>query len=162
LAILQQAYEEAYRYLEEAVAAQREIGDKWSLGNALVNLGNALRALGNYAAAYPLYQESLQINRELGDRWMLAYLFENIGQLFALQNDATRALHLVSAASTLRETLGTPLSPGEKNQLDNALNAARQALGAAATDVWEAGSKLTLDQAIDEILNTNVAMASKV
>lgn len=156
LALLQQAYEEARSYLEEAVAAQREIGDKWSLGNALVTMGNALRALGDYPAAYPLYQESLQINRELGDRRMLAYLFENLGQLFALQNDATRALHLVSAAATLRETMGTPLSPGEKNELDSVLEPARQALGDAAASTWEEGRMMTLEQTLDEALLVNL------
>jgi adenylate cyclase len=153
LALLQQAYLEARNYLEEAVTALREIGDKWSLGMSLLNLGNALRDQENFTAAYPLYQESLQINRELGDRWMLAYSLENFGVLLALQGDAARALHLAGAAAALRETLGTPLSPAEKSQLDNALEPAHQALGAAAPSVWEVGRALTLEQAIDEALH---------
>jgi tetratricopeptide (TPR) repeat protein len=139
--------------LQEATDALREIGDKWSLGNSLLNLGNALRAQGNYAEAYPLYQESLQINRELGDRWMLAYVLENVGMLLALHQDAQRALNLVGAAASLRETLGIPLSPAEKTHLDNVLEPAYQALGNAATTAWETGQSLTLEQAIDEALH---------
>ncbi|CAN5874969.1 adenylate/guanylate cyclase domain-containing protein [soil metagenome] len=153
LALLQQTYDQAHAYLQEAVTALREIGDKWDLGNALVTWGNALRAQAEYLAAYPLYQESLQINRDLGDRRTLAYLLENIGVLLALQGNAAHALQLVGAAVTLRETLGTPLSPAEHNQLENALEPARQTLGiAAATVAWEAGRALTLEEAIATVL----------
>ena len=149
LALLQQAYAEARTYLEEAVLALREIGDRWSLGNALVNLGNALRGQDDYTTAYPLYQESLQINRALGDRWMLAYLLENIGVLLALQSDTERALQLIGAAATLRETINTPLSPVEQSQLNRTLEPARQQLGEpAATNAWLAGRALSLEEAV--------------
>ncbi len=149
LALDQQAYDEASTYLEEAVASQRLIGDKWMLGNSLVNLGNALRGQGNYTDAYPLYTESLYINRELGDRWMLAYLLENIGVLLALQGNAEHAMQLAGAAATLRETLGIPLTPTEKSQLEDALEPVRRTMGeAAAANAWEIGQQLTLEEAI--------------
>jgi adenylate cyclase len=153
LALLQEDYREARTYLEEAVAGLRELGDKWSLGNALVTLGNAVRSEQDHQNAYALYQESLQIYRDLGDRRMLAYLLENIGALLALQGDAARALHMVGAAATLREALGTPLSPAEQGQLESALEPARQSLGpAAAASAWATGQGLRLEQAIDEAL----------
>lgn len=149
LALLQHEYSQAKVYLEEAATAQREIGDKWSLGNALVNLGNALRAQGDYEMATPLYHESLQINRDLGDRWMLAYLLENIGVLSVLQNNPVRALQLVAAAADLRESAGTPLSPTERSQLQQALAPARHSLGEAAANLaWQKGQSLTLEEAI--------------
>jgi len=152
LALDEQAYDEARPYLVEAVEIQRDIGDKWALGNTLVNLGNALRGLGYYQDSYHLYQESLQINRDLGDRWMLAYLLENIGGLLSLQGEGVRALHLAGAATAIRETLGTPLSPADQSQLDQALEPARLALGASAASAWEAGYTLSLEQAIEEAL----------
>ena len=119
------------------------------LGNSLVNLGNALRGQGNYTDAYPLYTESLYINRELGDRWMLAYLLENIGVLLALQGNAEHAMQLAGAAATLRETLGIPLTPTEKSQLEDALEPVRRTMGeAAAANAWEIGQQLTLEEAI--------------
>jgi tetratricopeptide (TPR) repeat protein len=157
LALLQQDYGEAQAYLEEAVTAQREIGDKWSLGNALINLGNALRGQGRYAATYPLYQESLQINLDLGDRWMLAYLLENIGVLLALRDDATRALCLVGSAAALRETLRIPLSSTEQSQLDQALEPARQALGVVSAEAaWQRGRSWTIEQAIEVALGERI------
>ncbi len=162
LAQLQQQYGEARIYLEEAIVTLREIGDKWALGNALITLGNVLRSQAEYQVAYPLYQESLQINRDLGDRRTLAYLLENIGGLLSLQGEAVPALHLVGAAAALRDALGTPLSMSEQKQLDQALIPARQALGSAATAVWEVGHRLTLDQAIREALDAEDAPSRSV
>jgi adenylate cyclase len=153
LAVDQAAYADARAYLEEAVTGLRAIGDQWSLGNALVTLGNAVRAQQDLQAAYPLYQESLQIYRVLGDRRMLAYLLENIGGLLALQGHAVRALHLVGAAAAVRVLLGTPLSPAEQTQLDEALAPARQALGDQAAQVWSAGQAMSLEQAVSEALS---------
>ncbi|MEZ4862408.1 MAG: tetratricopeptide repeat protein [Caldilineaceae bacterium] len=153
LALMQEQYTAAHPYLEEAVTIYRAIGDKWSLGNSVLTLGNILRAQGDYPAAYPLYQESLQIYRELGDRRALAYLLESIGGLLSLQGEATRALRLAGAAAHLRERLNTPLSPAEQSQLDQALEPARQALGAAtAAATWESGRLLSLEEAVGAAL----------
>ena len=47
---------------------------------------------------------------------------EDRGGLAALQGQAERALTLVGAASALREAIGSPLSPAEKNKLVSAKN----------------------------------------
>ncbi|MCB0131925.1 MAG: tetratricopeptide repeat protein [Caldilineaceae bacterium] len=150
LAQLQAAYPQARTHLDEAIALCREIGDKWLLGNALLNQANVLRGLDELTPARELYLESLAINRDLGDQWMLAYLLEDIGGLLARQGEETRPLQLAGAASTVRATLGTPLTAQEQATLDEALAVARTRLGAAAADAaGESGRALPLAAALD-------------
>ena len=84
------SYSEARSRLEEAVALQREVGDRAYIANALGNLGNVARAQGDYEIAYSLYHESLVIAQELGGKWDIAYLLEDMGGLAALQGEAQR------------------------------------------------------------------------
>ncbi len=153
LALLRQDYAQGRAYLEEALALQREIGVKNSIAHTSLNLGNVLRALGDYATARASYRDSLVTYRELGDRRMIAYLLEDIGGLLALAGETERPLRLAGAASVVRETLNTPLSPADQRRLDEALASARQALGeAGAAAAWDAGRALSLDDAMTEAL----------
>jgi predicted ATPase/class 3 adenylate cyclase len=153
LALDQGDYELARTQLEVAEALQREVGDRSMRAIALTNLANVARSQGNYAAARPLYVESLSIDRELGNRWHLAYTLEDIGVLAALQGQPERALRLVAAADILRQTIGSPLPPSEKDKLDRILEPVRQTLEPSLTEQALAdGRALALEQAIDYAL----------
>jgi predicted ATPase/class 3 adenylate cyclase len=146
-------YAEARERLEEAVALQKQVGDKWFMANSLNNLGNVVRDQSDYEAAYELYNESLLINWELGDKRALAYLLEDIGRMAILQGRFERALHLIGAASALREVIGSPLSPAEQSALEEALTPAQQELDPAAqATAMEAGKAMSLDQAVEYVL----------
>ena len=144
----QQDYAAAGAYLDEALTIQRAVGDKWAIANALNNLGNVRRDLDEFAAAQALYAESLALNHALGDRRALAYLLEDVGLLAARQGDGGRALRLVGAAATLRAAIPSPLSPAEQAALEQRLEPARAALGAAADTLLAEGRAFTLAQAI--------------
>lgn len=149
-------YDEARTQLEVAVALQREVGDRWYLANALNNLGNVTRAQNDHAAARALYEESLTINRELGDKRAIAYLLEDIGCLAAVQGQAERALRLCGAAEGLREEIGAPLPPSDREKLEQNLIPIRQSLGDdAAAAAIAAGRQLPLEQAIDDALQSD-------
>jgi tetratricopeptide (TPR) repeat protein len=143
-------FEAAWGQLEEAVGLLREIGDRWHFANALNNLANVARSRGDYPTARSLYLESLEINRQLGDGWALAYLLEDIGCLNAAEGHAQQALRLVGAAQALRESIGAPLPPHERENLDRLLGPATQALSPEAqTAARQAGGAMSLDQALD-------------
>ncbi len=151
-------YAEARARLQEAVALLREVGDRWAIANSLDNLANVARDQGDYPAAFPLYVEGLMINRELGDRYAIAYLLEDMGGLAAKQGQPERALQLVGAASTLRQTIGAPLSPAEQTQLERMLEPVEQTLDeiARATALGE-GRAMSLEQAVDYALSASQA-----
>ncbi len=141
---------DARRFLEEAVAIQREIGHQWFLGNALNNLANVAREQRDFDYAGELYGESVGIYRRLQDRWALAYLLEDIGIMAAMRGEGERAMRLAGAAATVRAAIAAPLSEVEQRKLEEKLQPARLAAGAAGDDYWQAGELLSLDAALDE------------
>ncbi len=146
-------YEKAQTYLEEAMTLHRETGDRWRIGNALHSLANIHRAQGRWATAHNYYCESLQITRELVDRRQLAFLLEDVGGLSAQRGRAAAALRLAGAGAALREEIGAPLSPTDQSKLDEVLAPARASLDAGAQQAaWEAGRRLTLEQAVEEAI----------
>ncbi|MBI3242469.1 MAG: tetratricopeptide repeat protein [Chloroflexi bacterium] len=153
VALDQGNYAEARARHEEAATLRRQIGDRWAEANSLNNLGNVARAQGDYAAARSMYQESLTINNQLGDRWATAYLLEDMGGLASLEGQPERAFRLVGAAAGLREAIGSPLSPAEKNKLEALLANARQALDETAwNSLIDKGRALTLPEAVQYAL----------
>ena len=143
-------FEAAWGQLEEAVGLMGEIGDRWHFANALNNLANVARGRGDYPKARSLYLESLEINRQLGDGWALAYMLEDIGCLNALEGHAEQALMLVGAAHTLRESIGAPMPPHERENLDKLLEPALSALSLEAqAAARKTGQSMSLDQALD-------------
>ncbi len=146
----QKEYDQAQLKLEEAVDLLREIGDRWHYANAVNNLANVARAQARSDVARDLYYESLEINRELGDGWALAYLLEDIGYLNAAEGNSEQALKLVGAADTLREAIGSPLPPAEKENSEKLLKPARAVLSTEAQETaLDFGRSMSLEQAID-------------
>jgi len=91
----------------------------------------------------------------LGDKCALAYLFEDFGCLAALKGEGRRALSLAAAASSLREEIGSPLTPDEKCNLDSALQPARQALSEKEQEASTAeGRAMSLLEAVEYALET--------
>ena len=114
MALDQHDFAQAQAFLDEALVLQRAIGDKWTVAQALDNLGNVTREQGHFSRARTLYLESLTLTRELGDQWALAYLLEDLGILAAMEGNAERALHLAGAAAAMRATIQAPPSPVER------------------------------------------------
>jgi tetratricopeptide (TPR) repeat protein len=150
VALDQENFDEARAWLEEALSIQREVGDKSYIANSLNNLGNVIRAIGDYEIACNLYKESLEISYELGDKWALAYLLEDMGALASQRGMPHRSLFLVGAASRLREEIGAPLSAVEKEKLEQMLAPARQALlETEQARLHEVGYQSTLAEVAD-------------
>jgi tetratricopeptide (TPR) repeat protein len=146
----QEEYDNAQQKLEEAVSLLREIGDRWHYVNAVNNLANVARAQNRYGVARDLYYESLEINRELGDDWALAYLLEDVGYWNAAEGFPKIALELIGAADTLRESIGAPLPPAERENSEKLLKPARDGLSSEAQEAaLEAGRLMSLEQAIE-------------
>lgn len=139
----------ARRLLEECLALNRELGDRGSVANALGSLADVAVSQGDHRAARDFLVENLQINRELGDRTGLAFSLELFAQLAARKGQARRALRLAAAAGRLRETIGAPLSPSEKERLERDLTACSAGLLPGLRVAFRAeGRQLSLDDAL--------------
>jgi tetratricopeptide (TPR) repeat protein len=70
---------ESIRYLEQALAIRREIGDRIGEAQAANNLADAYEALGRGEEAIGLLRRALDLNRELGHRYGEAVVLGNLG-----------------------------------------------------------------------------------
>ncbi len=84
---------------EQALALQRERGNRAGEAGVLNNLAGVACDEGKYEAARAWYTESLAIYREIGDQGNVAKLLSNLGQLATLTNS------LDEAAPLLQESL---------------------------------------------------------
>ncbi|HZT42939.1 MAG TPA: tetratricopeptide repeat protein [Chthonomonadaceae bacterium] len=146
-ALFHGAYTRAQMLLEESLALFREIGDKPKIASALNALGDIARNWGDYVQASAYQRESLLICQELG-KYGIADSLAGFADMAVAQEQPERAVQLWGAAEALREAMGTPLPPLEREKYDKKLDAAQKALGAERfAAAWEAGRAMTQEQA---------------
>ena len=149
-----QGDDEAARTLyEESLRIKRELGDNPGAAYTLNRLGRLVRREGDVAAARALYVESLVIRRELQDRAGIAECLEGLAETAAGQAQLRRAARLFGAAESLREVVGTPLSPPARANYDRSMAALCASLGEAALEKARAGGRaMTFEQAVEYAL----------
>lgn len=82
-------YDEARAALEESVALNNSVGDRWGLGAAYWGLGGIAQAQGRHQQAVEMFRKSLDTFPELGGSWWAARVLADMGRsLFALESDA--------------------------------------------------------------------------
>jgi predicted ATPase len=144
----------ARSFCEESLAAFRKLQDGWGIASALSDLANLMCDQGNNAEARRLYGESLRMFQGLGHKRGIARVLECLAASAAAQSNAEQSLHLAGAAAALRQQLGAPLTPSEKNRLEKALEFARRTLGnAAGLRAWMEGWEMPVEQAVQEALH---------
>nr|WP_231126732.1 tetratricopeptide repeat protein [Motilibacter aurantiacus] len=142
IALLESDCATARRHFEESMRINVEVGDVWMVAISHNNLGNANRGLQEYAAARHHYAQSLRSYRAYEDKWALSILYEDVAVLAGLVGSPGPALRLVAAAERLRDEIGSPRSPAQQAQLEEALGPAREELGNRAEKECSAGQAL--------------------
>jgi predicted ATPase/DNA-binding NarL/FixJ family response regulator len=138
--------------IEESLAIGRDRGDRRGVAFALDNLGGLARARGDVPEAARMYAEALQIRRSLGEKLEISRTLDNMAALAVATHESAPAVRLAAAASTLRQSTGAGKSPAEAPARD-ALEQARRKLGETAyQSAWEAGSAMTVEQAVEYAL----------
>jgi non-specific serine/threonine protein kinase len=145
--------ERAAAYYEEALACTRQVGDVAGLHVMLGNLGNIARRQGDLARAMRLCREALQSTHELRDPRSIAECLDGIGNLVVAEGHEQLGVRLLGASAAVRDAIGAPALPHEREELDASLRDARKALGEAAyVAAYNAGRALSLDDAVAEAL----------
>ncbi len=147
--------------VEESVVRFRAFNDRHYLALELHRAGDLACAAGDAEAAYRAYHESLTLAVEAGASDQVAQALEGFAMLAAAQAQPERALHLAGAAASMRDTTGRPRKPAERPRLEQALAAARAALGSVHEAVWQRGRRMTPQQAVDAALTAPVGPAPK-
>ena len=146
-------YPQAIPFYEESLAVYREMGERYGMAISLNNLGEVARDQGDYARAETLGKESLALFQELGDKWAIFQALIGLGRLAMARDNNERAVRLLAAAESLRETIGSALSPVESADYDRSVTAVRSALGEETfAALWEEGSAMTPEEAVEYAL----------
>jgi predicted ATPase len=142
-------YTSASSLLEQSLAIHRELSDRQGTALCLSNLALVNAEQGNYALARSLLEESLIMRRDLADKHGILESLEGLASVAANEQHWKRSARLWASAEALRETIGSPLPPNERERYDRAIAAAREAAGAAIFAAeWEKGRALTMEQTI--------------
>jgi predicted ATPase/Tfp pilus assembly protein PilF len=138
----------AYGYYKEGLALQRDLGDQWGIAATLANLGSLVVKQGDVATAKDYLKESLQLCRNLAEKQITVYLMDAVAEFFSTQMRAEKAVQYYAVGETLREDIGAPLLPKDKEKHDEALNSLLAMLGDKRfADADALGRTLTLNKA---------------
>jgi predicted ATPase/DNA-binding XRE family transcriptional regulator len=153
VALARRDLERSAAYFEESLAMCRRLGVDFWAGFQLAGLSHIARLRGDLAGAARLAREQLATWRWLGVPGYLAGCLEGIGLTAAAAKQWTRTARLLGMAAALREAVGEPLSPRWREEIEQAVAFAREALGELGwAAAFAAGHALSLEEAIVEAL----------
>ncbi|MFI7357846.1 AfsR/SARP family transcriptional regulator [Streptomyces avidinii] len=101
---------------------------------ALAELGFTAELRGDVGRARALHAEGLAAARALGDVRAVALALEGLAGAAVAGGEPGRAAGLLGAAHTARTSVGAPLPPAERHDVDRTWSACLSALGPAAAD----------------------------
>jgi tetratricopeptide (TPR) repeat protein len=99
-------YRQAIDLHTQALAIDRDLGDRWGEGVELSWLGNSHYSMGEYRQAIDLLTQSLAIARDLGDREGESWCLGNLGMCHCSLGDYRQAIDLITQALTIARDLG--------------------------------------------------------
>jgi predicted ATPase len=140
----------AKRVAQELLDAARDAGDGFMEAAGRFALGLVARDKGHFADALAHFQESSSFAREFGSAIVVAVNLLAIASVLVRTDNPNTAARLLGCAEALRRDTGVEYPPSAQRDLrDQTVELARTALGHAAyNDAWEAGMRLSADEAI--------------
>lgn len=151
-------YEAASNRIQTSLRMQKEIGDKWLIGVALGVSAWISVLEHDWNAAFSRLQASIEIRREIGDLGGLVWCLEKLGQVAFGRGSWVKAVKIFGAAASVRATMGSSMEPFDRVEYERSLESLHAELGQERFSAeWDAGSKLTLEQAIEFALGEETA-----
>jgi predicted ATPase/serine/threonine protein kinase/Tfp pilus assembly protein PilF len=139
--------DEARRYHHDSLLKYRELDDLWGTARVLTDLAGVDLQAEKFAEAEASLKEAVRTLRVLGHQRGIARQLETLAWCASHQSRDEEAIALTSAATAIRQRLGAPAKPAEKEKIERTLALARTRLGPDAyADAWKQGLTATLDQ----------------
>jgi tetratricopeptide (TPR) repeat protein len=102
----------AIEFYEQALAIDREIGDRGGEGSDLGNIGLGYVDLGEVRRAIEFHEQALTIHREIGDRGGEGADLLNLGSAYHRLGEVRRAIEFYEQALTIHREIGDRLGEG--------------------------------------------------
>lgn len=153
LAAAQADYAAARDFHQRSLAAFRQLDDRWGVAQVLTDLSDVELHIGNHASATSALLESLRTFRELGHQRGIARQLERLAWRFGCERRYRAAVRLASAAAAIRQRIGAPIKPTERERIDETLAHARSRIDADTfAHVWREARFETLDAILESEL----------
>jgi predicted ATPase len=159
ITLLQRAdYNRSQMLFEEAFEINRKLGDWLGVSNLLSALGRCARLQGDYLKARSFYCNGLQLRKQSSDqkyddKYMAGYLID-IGVLLGVQGDPEKFTRLLGLAKGLFPEIIETFIPFSRTETKQYIETARATLGDEAyIAAYEAGKRMSLEEAVDYVLN---------
>ena len=146
-------YERAEGLLEEARTLYAALGARAAVATLLNVQAKVAYARGAREQAAARHRESLRFHREMGDRLGIAEALAGFARIATAERDYVRAARLMGASEALRETLGFPVPPAEREVYDRAVASMRSSMGEHAfSEAWAQGRAMSAEDAVTAAL----------
>jgi uncharacterized protein HemY len=154
LALQQQEHQTAARYLEEALALARAVGNRLAISQTLSQLGLLATLRREFGPARAYLRESLTVYQQLGRLAEVATCLEGLAGVALGEGHPARAARLLGAGAAQREAAGQPVFFAYRVVYERTVAAVRSQLGERGYQAaWSAGHALPLELALLEALH---------
>jgi predicted ATPase/DNA-binding XRE family transcriptional regulator len=139
----------AEEMFSEGFALLSELNAKGFMAILLTGLGVLAQARQDYPQALAMHTRSIRLAREVDDRRVLAMSLGKTAEVLAKIGQPDRAARILGAADALRLQINSPVEVIDLQDYERILTLVRQSIGEYQMHAaWEAGSHLSLDEAI--------------
>jgi non-specific serine/threonine protein kinase len=153
LAYFRGEWPDATERFEEALALSQALGNRLRTASCLMSLGWVATHQGDLERAVALEREALTLFWALGNQRRSAEALESLAMTAGVAGEGVRAARLLGTVAAMRETIGAPQSEALRKDMDQAVVAARAALGEEGwAAAFAASQALSLEEAIAEAL----------
>ena len=99
-------YNEAVKYLEEAMTIFKKLGQEDKIADCLSHLGGIYKSVGSYDRAIEYLEEALEIDKRLGMDDKAAIRLSNIGVVYDSQGQYDKAIEYLEEVLRINKKLG--------------------------------------------------------
>ncbi len=99
-------YNEAIKYLEEAMTIFKKLGQEDKIADCLSHLGGIYKSVGSYNRAIEYLEEALEIDKRLGMEDKAAIRLSNIGDVYDSQGQYDKAIEYLEDVLRINKKLG--------------------------------------------------------
>lgn len=153
LASMKGDYEQAETLLREIMTYAQERGNRMSQLWVQARLGHVLLRAGDLTEARQILTETAKNFAKDGYTIGAVFALEGMAELFSVVGKPGRATRLIGCADLIRERIQDPRPGFEQSNMDKIMSACLAKMGEVAfSDAYEAGQKMTLDEAVAYVL----------
>jgi hypothetical protein len=150
--LAQRDFVSASQLAEKSSTLAQEHGERSAMAEARITLARVAQVQGDAARASALYSESLCQFAALGQRGKLAQGLEGLSITLSEQEQGEDAARFFGAAAVLREAMGMPVHPVDREAHERCIAIMRAKLSEETfTAAWSDGQAMPVERVLEAV-----------